>query len=142
MILIDLTQVLIASLMAQTRGGSEPIDEPLIRHIALKSLALYRKKYNKTYGELVLADDSHNVWRKDIYPYYKANRKKGRDSDPRDWGLIFDCITTIRQELKENLDLFLSTVPDEPKIGGAMPLNCEKSNSVTHQVSRGEWKKL
>ena len=102
MILIDLTQVLIASLMAQTRGGSEPIDEPLIRHIALKSLALYRKKYNKTYGELVLADDSHNVWRKDIYPYYKANRKKGRDSDPRDWGLIFDCITTIRQELKEN----------------------------------------
>tara|TARA_B100001173_G_scaffold23409_1_gene18546 strand:+ start:28 stop:873 length:846 start_codon:yes stop_codon:yes gene_type:complete len=102
MILIDLTQVLIASLMAQTRGGSEPIDEPLVRHIALKSLAMYRKKYNKTYGELVLADDSMHVWRKDIYPYYKANRKKGRDSDSKDWGLIFDCISVIRQELKEN----------------------------------------
>ena len=46
------------------------------------------------------------------------------------------------EEFKEKLDLFLSTVPDEPKIGGAMPLNCEKSNSVIHQVERGEWKKF
>jgi len=102
MILIDLTQVLIASLMASTRGGSEPIDEDLVRHIALKSLATYRKKYHKTYGELVLADDSYNVWRKDVYPHYKANRKKSRDKDTKDWGQIFDCITIIRNELKEN----------------------------------------
>ena len=102
MILIDLTQVLIASLMAQTRGGTETIDEPLVRHIALKSLAMYRKRYHRTFGELVLADDSHGVWRKDVFPPYKANRKKGRDNDTKDWGLIFDCITTIRQELKDN----------------------------------------
>ena len=75
MILIDLTQVLIASLMAQTRGGSEPIDEPLIRHIALKSLALYRKKYNKTYGELVLADDSHNGEKISIHTTKQIVRK-------------------------------------------------------------------
>tara|TARA_B100000073_G_scaffold26499_1_gene20518 strand:+ start:700 stop:1545 length:846 start_codon:yes stop_codon:yes gene_type:complete len=102
MIIVDLTQVLIASLMAQTRGGSEPIDENLVRHIALKSLAMYRKKYFKTYGELVLADDSYNVWRKDVFPHYKANRKKGRDQDSKDWNLIFDCISLIREELKYN----------------------------------------
>ena len=102
MILIDLTQVLIASLMASTRGGKEPINEDLVRHIALKSLAMYRKKYFNTYGELVLADDSYNVWRKDVFPHYKANRKKGRDNDSKDWGQIFDCITVIREELKYN----------------------------------------
>tara|TARA_B100000427_G_scaffold328806_1_gene342867 strand:+ start:1122 stop:1967 length:846 start_codon:yes stop_codon:yes gene_type:complete len=102
MIIVDLTQVLIASLMAQTRGGSEPIDENLVRHIALKSLAMYRKRYFKTYGELVLADDSYNVWRKDVFPHYKANRKKGRDQDSKDWNLIFDCISLIREELKYN----------------------------------------
>ena len=102
MILIDLTQVLIASLMASTRGGQEPINEDLVRHIALKSLAMYRKKYFNTYGELVLADDSYNVWRKDVFPHYKANRKKGRDNDSKDWGQIFDCITVIREELKYN----------------------------------------
>ena len=102
MILIDLTQVLIASLMAQTRGGKEPINEDLVRHICLKSLAMYRKKYFKTYGELVLADDSYNVWRKDVYPFYKANRKKTRDNDDKDWNQIFDCITVMREELKYN----------------------------------------
>ena len=82
--------------MASTRGGTEPIDEDLVRHIALKSLAMYRKKYNRTYGELVLADDSYNVWRKDIFPYYKANRKKSRDKHTKHWCHIFDCITVIR----------------------------------------------
>ena len=102
MIIVDLTQVLIASLMASTRGGTEPIDEDLVRHIALKSLAMYRKKYKNKYGELVLADDSYNVWRKDVFPHYKANRKKSRDKDTKDWGQIFDCITVIREELKYN----------------------------------------
>ena len=102
MILIDLTQVPIASLMAQTRGGKEPINEDMVRHICLKSLAMYRKKYQRTYGELVLADDSYNVWRKDVYPFYKANRKKTRDKDSKDWNQIFDCISIIREELKVN----------------------------------------
>ena len=102
MIIVDLTQVLIASLMASTRGGQEPISEDLVRHIALKSLAMYRKKYKNTYGELVLADDSYNVWRKDVFPYYKANRKKTRDKDTKDWNQIFDCISVIREELKYN----------------------------------------
>ena len=100
MIIVDLTQVLIASLMASTRGGQEPISEDLVRHIALKSLAMYRKKYKNKYGELVLADDSYNVWRKDVFPHYKANRKKTRDKDTKDWNQIFDCITLIRDELK------------------------------------------
>ena len=102
MIIVDLTQVLIASLMASTRGGQEPISEDLVRHIALKSLAMYRKKYKNKYGELVLADDSYNVWRKDVYPFYKANRKKTRDKDDKDWNQIFDCITVVREELKYN----------------------------------------
>ena len=102
MIIVDLTQVLIASLMASTRGGQEPISEDLVRHIALKSLAMYRKKYKNKYGELVLADDSYNVWRKDVFPHYKANRKKSRDKDTKDWGQIFDCITVVREELKYN----------------------------------------
>ncbi len=102
MIIVDLTQFLIASLMASTRGGQEPISEDLVRHIALKSLAMYRKKYKNKYGELVLADDSYNVWRKDVFPYYKANRKKTRDKDTKDWNQIFDCISVIREELKYN----------------------------------------
>ena len=44
------------------------------------------------------------------------------------------------EEFKENLDKFLKTIPDEPKIGGAMPMNSRQSNSIIHQMERGEWK--
>ena len=84
-------------------------------------------------------------------PALKPNeRKKREDSFQIAGPKLFNCLPkSIRnlkrigvEEFKEKLDLFLSTVPDEPKIGGAMPLNCEKSNSVIHQVKRGEWKKF
>ena len=35
---------------------------------------------------------------------------------------------------------FLQTIPDELKIGGAMPMNSRQSNSIIHQMERGEWK--
>ena len=84
-------------------------------------------------------------------PALKPKERKKRENSFQIAGpKLFNCLPkSIRnlknigvEEFKENLDLFLSTVPDEPKIGGAMPLNCEKSNSVTHQVARGEWKKV
>ena len=40
------------------------------------------------------------------------------------------------EDFKLKLDAFLSKVPDEPKIGGLMPLNAMQSNSILHQVER------
>ena len=37
---------------------------------------------------------------------------------------------------QQELDAYLSTVPDEPKIGGLMPLNSSQSNSIEYQVKR------
>ena len=60
--------------------------------------------------------------------------------------ILFNCLSKeIRnkkgcgvEEFKENLDKFLlQTIPDEPKIGGAMPLNIKQSNSIIHQLERG-----
>ena len=39
-------------------------------------------------------------------------------------------------EFKLKLDEYLSTIPDEPKIGGLMPRNSMQSNSILHQVER------
>ena len=75
-------------------------------------------------------------------------RKKREESFQVSGPMLFNCLPKeIRnlknvgvEEFKEHLDLLLSTVPDEPKLGGAMPLNCEKSNSIIHQIRRGSWK--
>ena len=40
------------------------------------------------------------------------------------------------EEFKEKLDEYLTSVPDEPKIGGLMPQNFQQSNSLIYQLAR------
>ena len=81
MILVDLNQIMIGSLMVQvTRDPDLKIDEFLVRHLVLNSLRYYRKKFYEEYGEFILCCDSKHYWRKDVFPNYKANRKKDRAS--------------------------------------------------------------
>lgn len=101
MLLIDLNQVMIANLMQSI--GSNPkakLDENLIRHMILNSLRSYSKQFRGKYGEIVVACDSKNHWRKGVFPYYKMHRKRDRDKSDFDWYLIFETINKIREELK------------------------------------------
>lgn len=78
------------------------VDEGLLRHMILNSIRSNKRKFESDYGELVIACDDKNYWRKQIYPYYKANRKTSRDKSPLDWNLIFTSLNKIRDELKDN----------------------------------------
>ena len=103
MLLIDLNQVLISNLMQQL--GSDPklkLEEGLIRHMVLNSLRSYTKQFKNKYGNVVIACDSKKYWRRDVFPFYKANRKVDREKSPFDWHLIFETLNKIRTELKEN----------------------------------------
>lgn len=102
MILIDLNQVLISNLMQQLGFNSKmQLDEDLIRHMVLKSLHSYAKQFRAKYGQIVICCDSKKYWRRDVFPFYKAGRKKERDRSNLDWNTIFECLNKIRDELKE-----------------------------------------
>ena len=77
------------------------IDVSMLRHMILNTLRANRKKFHDEFGELVICCDDKNYWRRQIYPYYKANRKKSRDSSELDWNSIFQALNSIRDELKE-----------------------------------------
>ena len=79
MILVDLNQVLISNLMAQTRGQFDDLpDKDMLRHMVLNSLRGYNLKFKDEYGTPVLCADGANTWRKDIFPNYKFKRKKNK----------------------------------------------------------------
>lgn len=101
MILVDLNQVMISNLMMQIRNASE-VDENLIRHMVLNSIRMYNVKFKEEYGQMIICADDKKYWRRDLFPYYKASRKKAREESPLDWGLIFESLNKIRDELKEN----------------------------------------
>jgi hypothetical protein len=78
------------------------IDEPMVRHMVLNSIRMYKTKFADEYGELIIACDNRNYWRKHVFPYYKANRKKSQTESELNWKDIFECLNKIRSELKEN----------------------------------------
>ena len=102
MIIVDLQQVMLSNLMTQLGNHTNAeLSEDMIRHMIINSLRSYRQKFGPEYGELVIACDNTNIWRKKIFPYYKANRKKSRDNSELDWKNIFEILGNIRSELKE-----------------------------------------
>ena len=101
MILIDLSQIMVASTMMSMGKDQSQVDISMVRHMVLNSLRMYRQKYHKEYGELILCCDGRHSWRREHFPQYKASRKSGRDSSPLDWTQIFECFDIIKSELKE-----------------------------------------
>ena len=74
----------------------------MLRHVVLNSIRMYNTMFREEYGQMVIACDGGS-WRKDVFPQYKANRKKSRDDSNMDWSFFFDTLTKIRTEISENL---------------------------------------
>ena len=104
MILVDLNQVLLSGLMAQIAGQKGvKIEENLVRHMVMNILRTHVKNFKSEYGDVVLCCDNRKYWRKEVFPLYKAGRKKARDKSDLDWHLIFETLSVIKAELKEYL---------------------------------------
>lgn len=102
MIIVDLNQVMLSNLLMQLGNHTNAqLEENMVRHMVLNSLRSYKVKFGAEYGEMVIACDNTNYWRRQIFPYYKANRKKNQEKSDLDWKAIFECLNKIRAELKE-----------------------------------------
>ncbi len=98
MILLDYNAIAIGNVAVQKLAA----DEGLIRHMILNSIRMYRQKFHKEYGEMVIVADGMNNWRKEAFPQYKAARRKKRDESTIDWNEVFRIINMVREEIKEN----------------------------------------
>ena len=98
MILLDYNAIAIGNVAVQRLAA----DEGLIRHMILNSIRMYRQKFHKEYGEMVIVADGMNNWRKEAFPQYKASRRKKRDESTTDWNEVFRIINMVREEIQEN----------------------------------------
>ena len=108
MIIIDMNQISLASVMMQLRiSETKQVDEGMVRHMILNSVRNYVMQFKSDYVEsdvdVILAWDSKHYWRRDYYPQYKAGRRKGRQESNLDWNEIFEVTNKVRDEIKENL---------------------------------------
>lgn len=102
MMIVDFNQTAISNLMAEVGGRNDvEIEVPLLRHMILNSIRGYKQKFGNKYGELVIACDNQNYWRRKEFSYYKAGRKKAREDSGFNWKLIFEALTMIREEIND-----------------------------------------
>tara|TARA_B100001079_G_scaffold259448_1_gene258623 strand:- start:1293 stop:2126 length:834 start_codon:yes stop_codon:yes gene_type:complete len=98
-LLVDFSQIFIGSYMTSAKYGDVSMDA--LRPTVLNTLRIYRNKFTKEYGELILCCDDKNNWRKDIFPNYKAARKKVKTTTDTDWQDLYDKLNLLKSELTE-----------------------------------------
>ena len=104
MILIDLNQVMISNLMAQSRGDlSELPSKDAVRHSILNTIRAFNLKFREEFGEVILCADAADPWRRDIFPNYKHQSRKGRVESKIDWNGLFQIMSEIREEFSTKL---------------------------------------
>lgn len=83
-------------------SGAKEVDLSLIRHMVVNTIRSYKVKFSAEFGnDVVIACDNRKYWRRDVFPEYKAHRKKARDDSALDWNAFFAALNTIRQELHD-----------------------------------------
>ena len=100
MILVDMNLISLASVMMHLNITKRDSVEPgMVRHMILNSLRNYRQMFSEEYGEFIICYDSKHYWRRDVFPEYKAGRKKSRETSSHDWDDIFNFLNAFKQEM-------------------------------------------
>ena len=73
--------------------------EPYFKHLMFNSLQFIKNKFK---GEIILAMDAKNNWRKDFYKDYKGTRAKGKEESELNWEEVYGIIEGIVEVIKEN----------------------------------------
>ena len=101
-ILVDANQIAISHLMVRNKIESG-INIASVRKSIVRVIGRIAKKFGEEYGEVVLCYDDKNYWRREIFPYYKKNRKQEREASKYNWDEVFTVLNTIRDEIRRNL---------------------------------------
>ena len=102
--LVDLNQVLISNLMQHLKIVSKQYgtEDGLIRHMSINTIRSNVKQFKSKYPNVILCCDNKKYWRKELFPFYKSQRKVDREASGYDWSMIFDSLNQLRDELKQN----------------------------------------
>ena len=100
-ILVDANQIAISHLMVRHKIENG-INIDSVRHSIVRVLGRIQKKFGTEYGQMILCYDDKNYWRREVFPFYKQNRKQERENSKYDWDRVFSVLNKIRDELRNN----------------------------------------
>jgi hypothetical protein len=100
-ILVDANQIAISHLMVRNKIENG-IHIESVRKSIIRVIARIHRRFKQDYGDLILCYDDKNYWRREIFPFYKKNRKQERENSKYDWDEVFSVLNTIRDEIRDH----------------------------------------
>ncbi len=111
MILLDTNQIMISSVFAMHGKKINDLTVNEIRHAVLKGVMYYNHRFRNNYGDMVLCYDSHNYWRTEMFPNYKASRKTKQQSSDINWSHVYKLFDIVKEEIADNFKYACVEVP-------------------------------
>lgn len=107
MIIIDYSATAIATLtggfMEELNTNSYEKIEDILRHALLSTIKSYKKQFSAKFGStIVIAVDNKTYWRREVFPAYKAGRKKSREDSGINWTLIHQAMDATKHDLAKH----------------------------------------
>lgn len=108
MILIDFSQFVLRNVFNNPylfrKEGEKEINKTIrtLRLMVFSDILACKQRFAKRFGDVVISVDGINYWRKDVFPYYKWDRKKIRTKEYADieWKIVFAVIDTLIDDLR------------------------------------------
>lgn len=102
-LLVDLNQILISNIVQYLNHAqkTDEVNADLIRHMSINAIRASVRQFKSKYPNIILCCDSKHYWRKEVFPFYKSQRKVDRANSKYDWHMIFDTLSDIRAELTQ-----------------------------------------
>ncbi len=145
MILIDFNQVVISGFTSFVSANKiKNPDEDLIRHVVINTLRTTINQFKHQYGEVVICCDNKKYWRKEVYPHYKAMRKKNREKSDLDWNKIFKILNELREDLKIHFPYKVIDVDgaEADDVIAILTMNKDPDEKIIICSSDGDFKQL
>ncbi len=115
MLIIDLSQIAIASLMVQTQawkpGAVVELNVDIVRNLVLNSIRMNLSLHRKRPEEIIIACDTGKSWRKAAFQFYKGKRGTTRETFAIDWEKYFAFLELLINDLKTDFPYIVITVP-------------------------------
>lgn len=122
MILVDFSSIIhrtihtsISSIKPKKVDGKYITSEfiGLAKYYILQELFTIKQEHGSNFGDIVICLDksASGYWRKDVFPDYKANRKKERTESEINFSEVFADIDGLIEQLKKNLPWKVIEVP-------------------------------
>ena len=122
MILVDFSSIIhrmihssVANVKPSKKDGKFITSEfvGLTKYYIFQDLFGIKQEHGTKFGDIVICLDksSDGYWRKDVYPGYKASRKKGREESEINFSEVFEHIDELINQIKTNLPWKVVEVP-------------------------------